>query len=43
VQEALSVSQDVPVIECDARTRESAKMALMTLVQHAMAAHLSSR
>ena len=43
VQEALSVSEDVPVIECDARTRESAKMTLMTLVQHAMAAHLSSR
>ena len=43
VQEALSVSEDVPVIECDARTRESAKMALMTLVQHAMAAHLTLR
>jgi hypothetical protein len=43
VQEALSVKDDVPVIECDARTRESAKTTLMTLVQHAMAAHLSSR
>jgi uncharacterized protein len=40
VQEALSVSQGVPVIECDARERESAKMTLITLVQHAMAAQL---
>jgi signal recognition particle receptor subunit beta len=40
VQEALSVSQGVPVIECDARERESAKMTLITLVQHAMATQL---
>jgi uncharacterized protein len=40
VQEALSVSQGVPVIECDARKRESAKITLITLVQHAMAAQL---
>jgi signal recognition particle receptor subunit beta len=40
VQEALAVSQDVPVINCDARERESAKTTLMTLVQHAMAAQL---
>ena len=37
-QEALSVSPDVPVIECDARQRKSAKTTLMTLVQHAMGA-----
>jgi signal recognition particle receptor subunit beta len=43
VQEALSVNQEVPVIRCDARTRESAKTALVTLVQHAMAAHLARR
>ena len=43
VQEALSVSQDVPVIECDARERGSAKAALITLVQHAMATPLSTR
>ena len=43
VQEALSVNQQVPVIECDARARKSAKTALVTLVQHAMAAHLGSR
>jgi signal recognition particle receptor subunit beta len=40
VQEALSVSEGVPIIECDARERESAKMTLITLVQHAMATHL---
>ena len=42
VQEALSVNQQVPVIECDARTRKSAKTTLVTLVQHAMTAHLAS-
>jgi uncharacterized protein len=43
VQEALSVSQGVPIIECDARKRESAKMTLITLVQHAMAAQSGVR
>jgi signal recognition particle receptor subunit beta len=42
VHEALSVSHDVPVIECDARERESAKTTLMTLVKHAMAAQLGT-
>jgi uncharacterized protein len=40
VQEALSVSPDVPVIECDARQRKSVKTTLMTLVQHAMGVRL---
>ena len=40
VAEALSVSPDVPVIQCDARQRKSVKRSLMTLVQHAMAARL---
>jgi uncharacterized protein len=40
VAEALSVSPDVPVIQCDARQRKSVKKSLMTLVQHAMAARL---
>jgi signal recognition particle receptor subunit beta len=40
VQEALSVNASVPVIECDARKRSSVKITLMTLVQHAMGAHL---
>jgi signal recognition particle receptor subunit beta len=43
VQEALAVSQDVPVIECDARKRESAKTTLITLVRHAMGAQLRVR
>jgi signal recognition particle receptor subunit beta len=36
VHEALSISQDVPVIKCDAREQGSAKTALITLVEHAM-------
>ena len=40
VQEALSVNASVPVIDCDARKRSSVKITLMTLVQHAMGAHL---
>jgi uncharacterized protein len=43
VQEALSVSRNVPVIECDARERGSARTALITLVQHAMVTPLSTR
>ncbi len=43
VAEALAVSQDVPIVECDARERKSAKSALITLVRHAMAAPLSTR
>jgi uncharacterized protein len=43
VQEALSVSRDVPIVECDARHRRSTKMTLIALVQHAMAAQLSAR
>ncbi len=35
VQEALSVNQRVPVIQCDARQRTSAKTTLLTLVEHA--------
>ena len=42
VQEALSVSRNVPIIECDARQRRSTKMALIALVQHAMATQLST-
>ena len=42
VAEALSVSPDVPVIQCDARQRKSVKRSLMTLVQHAMGARLGS-
>jgi uncharacterized protein len=40
VQEALSVSPQVPVIQCDARERTSTKDALTTLVEHALALQL---
>ncbi len=43
VQEALSVSPHVPMIECDARDRKSTKSALIALVEHAMAMQLSVR
>jgi uncharacterized protein len=43
VQEALSVSPHVPIIECDARDRKSTKSALISLVEHAMAMQLSVR
>jgi signal recognition particle receptor subunit beta len=34
VREALDLSDDVPLIDCDARRRESCKVALITLVNH---------
>ncbi len=43
VQEALSVSPHVPVIQCDARQRPSTKYALTTLVEHALAIKLGPR
>jgi signal recognition particle receptor subunit beta len=43
VQEALSVSRDVPIVECDARQRRSTKTTLISLVQHAMTTQLSVR
>ena len=43
VQEALSVSPHVPMIQCDARDRKSTKAALIALVEHAMAMQLSVR
>ncbi len=43
VQEALSVSPHVPVVECDARERNSTKATLISLVEHAMAMQLSPR
>ena len=42
VQEALSVSSRVPVVQCDARSRTSTKAALITLVEHAMAMQLTA-
>jgi len=34
VRNALSLSADVPIIQCDARERESSKKVLITLVNH---------
>ncbi|MBW8482486.1 GTP-binding protein [Actinomadura parmotrematis] len=36
IREALSISPYVPIVQCDARSRESTKGVLITLVQHAM-------
>jgi signal recognition particle receptor subunit beta len=36
VQLALNLDPDIPVIMCDARRRDSAKEAMITLVEHAM-------
>jgi uncharacterized protein len=43
VQEALSVSPHVPLIQCDARQRSSTKYALATLVEHALAMQLGTQ
>ena len=37
VRDALAISEDTPILLCDARTRESAKATLIELVQHALA------
>jgi signal recognition particle receptor subunit beta len=36
LREALAVPEDVPMLTCDARDRNSTKMALLELVQHAL-------
>jgi signal recognition particle receptor subunit beta len=36
VREALAISNDVPLLLCDARQRESAKSVLITVVEHAI-------
>jgi signal recognition particle receptor subunit beta len=41
IREALSIRAHVPVLECDARDRESTKRVLITLVQHALTLHAS--
>ncbi len=43
VQEALSVSPNVPIVECDARGRASTKATLIALVEHAMTLQMSMR
>jgi uncharacterized protein len=34
IREALSLSENIPVIECDARETESSKQVLIALVKH---------
>ncbi|MGH3439994.1 MAG: GTP-binding protein [Sciscionella sp.] len=36
VREAMAVADDLPVVPCDARNRESVKQTLITMVRHAM-------
>ncbi len=43
VSEALSIPRSVPLVRCDARSRASAKAALITLVEHAMSLQLTAR
>jgi uncharacterized protein len=43
VREALSVPADVPLITCDARSRESTKLTLIRLVQHALGRRQANR
>lgn len=39
VRDALTIGMHVPIVQCDARNRDSTKAALITLVQHAMSVH----
>ncbi|SEG07537.1 hypothetical protein SAMN04489712_103117 [Thermomonospora echinospora] len=39
IREALTVASHVPIVQVDARNRESTKQALIVLVQHAMTVH----
>jgi signal recognition particle receptor subunit beta len=41
VREALAVPSHIPVLPCDARSRESAKAMLIRLVEHAMASFVT--
>ncbi|WP_086823239.1 ATP/GTP-binding protein [Allokutzneria sp. NRRL B-24872] len=36
VRDALTIDDSIPIVTCDARTKESTKHALITLVEHAM-------
>jgi signal recognition particle receptor subunit beta len=42
VREAMSIDPSIPIVQCDARTRESTKQTLIALVQHAMAARMAA-
>jgi signal recognition particle receptor subunit beta len=43
VRDAMSLSPAVPIVQCDARGRESTKDTLISLVEHAMELQLSTR
>ncbi|MGH3467127.1 MAG: GTP-binding protein [Thermocrispum sp.] len=43
VREALSIGKDVPVVQCDARERESVKQSLITMVEYAMQKWIARR
>jgi hypothetical protein len=43
VKMALQLGDDVPVLLCDARERESCKQVLITVVEHAMETHTGGR
>lgn len=36
IREAMAISEDVPIVECDARQRDSTKQILISMVKHAM-------
>jgi uncharacterized protein len=36
VREAMSIEPNIPIVSCDARSRDSTKQTLITLVEHAM-------
>lgn len=42
VREALSVSEETPVVECDARDRESVKEVLVSLIEQVLIARLAA-
>ncbi|MET7681508.1 ATP/GTP-binding protein [Streptomyces sp. NPDC005423] len=41
IREALDLDPDVPLVDCDARSRASAKQVLITLVEHVQRRHAS--
>jgi uncharacterized protein len=43
VRDAMSLSPVIPIVQCDARGRESTKTTLISLVEHAMEMQLSAR
>ena len=43
VREAMSIDASIPIISCDARTRQSTKQTLITLVEHAMKYRMAAR